>query len=59
MHMKALPCTNYRLGLPNVLAQLNACVVIKVEWRSLVILMHKAMLATPIGLPLSPSPGLV
>jgi hypothetical protein len=36
---------------------LNAYVVMKVERHSLVILMHKALLATPIGMLLSPSPG--
>jgi hypothetical protein len=35
MHAKALPRINHKLSLPNVLAQLNACVVIKMERRSI------------------------
>jgi hypothetical protein len=55
--MKALPRTNHELSLANVLAQLNACILTKVERRSLIISMHKALPATPIGMLLSPSPG--
>jgi hypothetical protein len=58
MHVKAPLRTNHKVSLRNVLAQLNACVVMKVERRNLVILMHKALLATQIGMLLSPSPGL-
>jgi hypothetical protein len=57
MRMKALPRTTHKLSLENVLAQLNACVVMEVERRSLIIFMHKALLATPIGMLLSPSSG--